>query len=356
MPNVELPPFPDRIPTVPLVVIDYQLIKAGHASEIERLFRAGKDLGFWYLKNHGVEDRTEDMFDMGAETMALPMKEKMAFEQGDSGRSFGYKCAGAVATDENGSPDTIESINIARDDALAWPEVVHRTYPSTVNDRMESTIKPFIEKSVEINNTLLDAFNKKLGLPDGTLVSKHTLEEHTSSEARCIKAPPNQHLSNVKVSLDAHSDYGTITFLHNRVIGGLQVLLPGTEEWRAVKPIPGHAICNLGDAMVIFSGGILRSNMHRVVPPPVEQSHHERWSMAYFTRPGNGVILEPLDSPIVADAVSKAAPGQYNTGATAKDWFERRIRNRRLANRKGPETWWASRGTEHSGNKTISYD
>ena len=46
-PTTELPPFPDRIPTVPLVVIDYQLIKAGHASEIERLFRAGKELGFW---------------------------------------------------------------------------------------------------------------------------------------------------------------------------------------------------------------------------------------------------------------------------------------------------------------------
>lgn len=31
------------------------------------------------------------------------------------------------------------------------------------------------------------------------------------------------------------------------------------------KPLPGHAICNLGDAMFFFSGGILRSNIHRVV-------------------------------------------------------------------------------------------
>ena len=29
------------------------------------------------------------MFDMGAETMALPMEEKMKFEQGDGGMSFG---------------------------------------------------------------------------------------------------------------------------------------------------------------------------------------------------------------------------------------------------------------------------
>lgn len=30
------------------------------------------------------------MFDMGAETMDLPIEEKMKFEQGDDGMSFGY--------------------------------------------------------------------------------------------------------------------------------------------------------------------------------------------------------------------------------------------------------------------------
>jgi isopenicillin N synthase-like dioxygenase len=73
---------------------------------------------------------------------------------------------------------------------------------------------------------------------------------------------------------------GRQSFLHNR-LGGLQVLPPGTDEWKYVKvgrcpcsnrvlglpfqPMPGHAICNLGDAMAIFSAGILRSNLHRVV-------------------------------------------------------------------------------------------
>lgn len=41
------------------------------------------------LKNHGVLDEANGMFDMGAETMALPMEEKMKFEQGDDGMSFG---------------------------------------------------------------------------------------------------------------------------------------------------------------------------------------------------------------------------------------------------------------------------
>lgn len=30
------------------------------------------------------------MFDVGAETMALPLEEKMKFEQGDEGGSFGF--------------------------------------------------------------------------------------------------------------------------------------------------------------------------------------------------------------------------------------------------------------------------
>lgn len=30
------------------------------------------------------------MFEMGAETMRLPLEEKMKYEQGDSGLSFGY--------------------------------------------------------------------------------------------------------------------------------------------------------------------------------------------------------------------------------------------------------------------------
>jgi hypothetical protein len=39
------------------------------------------------LKNHGVD--TQPMWEIGETTMALPLDEKMKFEQGDSGNSFG---------------------------------------------------------------------------------------------------------------------------------------------------------------------------------------------------------------------------------------------------------------------------
>lgn len=160
-------PFPEDVPTHPLLVVDYEQIRAGKEEEIDTLWEAATKLGFWYLKNHGADELVEDMFAMGAETMALPMEEKMKYEQGDGGLSCGYKKVGANATDETGALDTVEFINIAKDDALAWPQIAHRTYPSTVNARMDSTIKPFVRKSIEINNTLLGVLNDRLGVQRG---------------------------------------------------------------------------------------------------------------------------------------------------------------------------------------------
>jgi len=214
---------------------------------------------------------------------------------------------------------------------------------------MESTIKPFACKSLEINNTLLSVLNDRLGLPAGALAKRHLINEYSGSEARCIKTPPMPiGTPDSKAALGAHTDFGSLSFLHNR-LGGLQVMVPGTQTWQYVKPIPGHAICNLGDAMTIFSGGILKSNLHRVVSPPKDQARYVRWSLAFFTRPGDSVELRALkdESPLIANAVAENAEKDFDTGVTSKEWFARRVRNQRIKNRKGPETWRASRGMEH---------
>ena len=48
MPGLTIvPPFPDDVPTYPLLVIDYELIKNGDENEINRLWEAATTLGFW---------------------------------------------------------------------------------------------------------------------------------------------------------------------------------------------------------------------------------------------------------------------------------------------------------------------
>ena len=54
-----------------------------------RLFSSDVEVSSFSLKNHGVEAEADRMFEMGAETMRLPLEEKMKYEQGDEGISFG---------------------------------------------------------------------------------------------------------------------------------------------------------------------------------------------------------------------------------------------------------------------------
>ncbi len=148
----------------------------------------------------------------------------------------------------------MEFINVAKDDALAWPGKVHRDYPSAVKARMESTIKPFVQKSLAVNYTLLDVLGERLGLPKGALEKRHPLDEPSGSEARCIKNPPKpEGISEAQAAIGAHTDFGSLvcirdnvgrryavtdvafqSFLHNR-LGGLQVMVPGTNEWQYVR-------------------------------------------------------------------------------------------------------------------------
>lgn len=40
-------PFPDDVPTHPLVVIDYALVTANDPGELDKLWKAATELGFW---------------------------------------------------------------------------------------------------------------------------------------------------------------------------------------------------------------------------------------------------------------------------------------------------------------------
>jgi len=107
----------------------------------------------------------------------------------------------------------------------------------------------------------MNQLDEHLRLPKGTLASLQRLDRESGSTLRMLRYPP-QPEGDRRTAFLGHTDIGTITILFN-VLGGLQILPPGmeaTEEnWRYVKPEPGCAIINLGDAMVEWSGGILRS-------------------------------------------------------------------------------------------------
>ena len=128
--------------------------------------------------------------------------------------------------------------------------------------------------------------------------------------------PPGDHGS----SLVGHTDYGSITLL-SCVLGGLQTLPPGASNedahWQYVKPEPNCVIVNLGDAMVEWSGDILRSNEHRVVSPPGKQTEYERFSIAYLLRPVRSVSMNRLVGGIIPSA---AQDDKEDLSMSAEEW------------------------------------
>jgi isopenicillin N synthase-like dioxygenase len=187
-------------------------------------------------------------------------------------------------------------------------------------------LKSFITTAHSIVTLVLDLLNEHLELPPSTLSNLHRIQQISGDQVRFIRAPP-QPKDDRRTALGEHTDFGSVTVLFNRV-GGLQILPPGEDaEWCFVRPLPGHAIVNLGDAMVKFTNGLLRSNIHRVVSPPGPQADCTRYSLVYFSRPEDSVLLKRLEGssripPLAADAVEE--------DINSADWIIRRALGRRV--------------------------
>jgi len=222
-------------------------------------------------------------------------------------------------------------------------------------DKHSPLLTHYSQQAHAVQALVLTLVAKRLGLAPSQLHAMHALQRASGDHVRFVRAPP-QPAADRRTALGAHSDFGSVTVLMNR-LGGLQVRLPvgvaarggaaaplcevepSGERWAYVRPLPGHAVVNLGDAMVIFSQGLLRSNVHRVVSPPGAQADVERYSLVYFGRPADDVVLRPLrESAIVAARCKGEEKGDE---VSAKEWILRRALYRRNGAR-----WEDSKGTE----------
>ncbi|EXJ92350.1 hypothetical protein A1O3_00900 [Capronia epimyces CBS 606.96] len=324
----DAPPFPEDVPTAPLLRLSLARLLDRDTQEIDRFVRACEDLGFFYLDLTGPGDSlladADQLFEVGSELFELPLEEKRKYDFMHKNSYFGYKGYGANVVDRSGNLDRNEFYNVSKDDILGisdpWPA-------PGVLDARRPLLKSFISSAHGIVTLVLELLNDHLKLPPKTLQDMHRLEGHSGDQVRFIKAPP-QPRDDRRTALGEHTDFGSVTVLFNR-LGGLQVLPPGRDaQWCYVKPLPNHAIINLGDAMVKFTNGLLRSNIHRVVAPPGQQADRTRYSLVYFNRPEDDVLLKRLDA---SDLIPPLDADEVEEEINSKDWIIRRALGHRIA-------------------------
>ncbi|KAJ5098326.1 hypothetical protein N7532_005327 [Penicillium argentinense] len=324
-----LPPFPDNVSTAPLLRLSLGKLLAGETAEYERLFQASVDIGFFYLdlqdSEHGnsLLSDADDLFQIGERLFELPLEEKMRYDFSAQNSYFGYKGQGVAVVDKSGNLDRNEFYNVSKDDTLGISDRLPA--PDVLHNNREK-LRSFINGSHAIVTLILQVLNDKLALPKDTLTNMHRRQAISGDQVRFIKAPP-QPIDDRRTALGQHTDFGSVTVLFNR-LGGLQVLPPGAEaEWVYVRPLPGHAIINLGDAMVKFTNGLFRSNIHRVAAPPGIQGDSTRYSLVYFARPEDDVMLRRLDG---SNLIPPIEDGQVEEEINSKDWIIRRALGRRV--------------------------
>jgi len=357
----DLPPFPNDVPTAPLLRLSLHRLVEGDEDEVEKLWRACCDLGFFYLdlrggvsskrdsfcddngdgeiNGDGLLQDAEALFRLGAKVFDLPDEEKLRYDFKDQGSYFGYKGLGAGTVDAKGTRDRNEFYNLSKDDHLGISERLPAP-PVLQEEANRALLRSYMRRSHAIVSLLLGQLNSRLGLPPTTLQSLHRLRGVSGDQVRWVRSPP-QPMDDRKTALGEHTDFGSVTVLFNR-LGGLQVLPPHSDQWCFVKPLQGHCVVNLGDAMVKFTAGILRSNIHRVVNPPGAQAELTRMSLVYFCRPEDEVVLKVLEG---SDLIDEKRKGRVEFAGeeliTAKEWILQRAMGRRTGG-----DWAKSGGTE----------
>jgi len=201
-----------------------------------------------------------------------------------------------------------------------------RDYPAEI-EAARPILKSFTKNAHECGMLVLGILAQQLGLEAADFTDRNIFTHPSGDHCRLTKKTPHSADSGA-VGLPSHTDFGSITILFNW-LGGLQIQSYDPErlgEWDYVKPLAGHAIINLGDAMVRFTNGALKSAKHRVVPAPGEQVSVDRHSIVYFVRPANDVMMEPLEKFRAENGFVKVA-GKFQMAdkvLPAGEWMRQR--------------------------------
>jgi isopenicillin N synthase-like dioxygenase len=302
-----------------LPVIDFQPFLQGkpaaRSSVVQAIDHASRELGFFYLTNHGIPQSLIDRaFDCAQQFFALPLarKREIAIERSTCHRGYfsvGGENLDPVAQGEQG--DYKEGIKIGRDLSQAHPLVqaglaLHgpNQWPANLPGWQEN-LQAYFDACQTLGHSLMQAFALALDLPEQYF-------DHCLAEPMATLGPlhyPPHPAPSARLGAGAHTDYGCLTLLAQDNKGGLQVC-NRAGQWIEARPVPGTLLVNIGDMLARWSNDRFASTRHRVI----NRSGQDRYSIPFFYDPDFNADISCLPSCCSADNPARYAPtcgGQY---------------------------------------------
>ena len=271
-------------------VVDIGPLRDGRdpASVAKALHAASRDLGFIYIRGHGIPE------DAIAAARACAMAFFRSPEAGKaavrvSPRHRGWIGPGGAKMDDDQEADLKESFIWGYQDAAGRTPEDHalrgpNLWPDCVPE-MEAHAMAYFREADAVARHLMRGFALGLGLDEGFFLRTCRAPLSRASFVYYPRQPED--LGEARFGVGPHTDFGVLTVLCQDAVGGLQVQT-AKGEWIHAPPIEGTLVVNVGDLLSRWTDGAYVSTPHRVV----NTSGRERLSLVLAFDPDPETMID----------------------------------------------------------------
>jgi len=300
-------------------VIDFGGMLGDDPAEKAKVAAALRDacvnVGFFYIKNHGIPQTVIDRaFAESARFFRISPEDKTAIHVKKSSHLIGY----IGMEEENADPtvgkgDIHEGYDFIAEDADTRYGFMEGDFRKAGN-QWPANLPGFREAMADytvavrlLARRLFAAFALGLDLPEDYFA---TMSDKPMALTRMMYYPSQSGpLDPTHMGVGAHTDHECFTILAQDAVTALQVR-NRRGQWIDAPPIPGAFVVNIGDLMARWTNGAFASTFHRVF----NATGRERYSIPTFIGANADAVIRVLPSCISADKPAKYEPvlaGEY---------------------------------------------
>ncbi|WP_260958180.1 isopenicillin N synthase family dioxygenase [Pseudomonas citri] len=287
---------------IPLIDVSPLIEGTDPQSVADQIGKACEMVGFFYIKNHGVDQQlVEEIYAQAKKFFALPFEAKNQLNVVNSGETLrGYIPMYAENVDPTNTRDFKECFDFGVHEDQVSPFFGPNQMPTEV-PAFAQACNDYHAAMLSLARKLISAIALSLGVP-ADYVEKLQRKPITIQRLLHYPSQAGHDIRQEEIGIGAHTDYGFLTILSQDEVGGLQVR-NRAGEWISATPVKDTFIVNIGDLVQTLTNDRYVSTMHRVI----NNSLVERYSIPFFIDLDFDAMVEAVPTCVTEESPAKYA-------------------------------------------------
>ncbi|CAK7901079.1 hypothetical protein CAAN1_06S02366 [[Candida] anglica] len=328
----------------PLQIVDISEVNKATADE---LLNAATTQGFLFVEGHDfTQEEVDLLFLLSKQFFELPLEYKKKYPINKNNHGYSHMGEEVLDTsDKSKGGDPKEALNFCClnfETGLPSEVIPDWFLEDPVRlEKMKIASKKLYELSVKILRILaigLQIEDTEECKGEDWFASRYHPTKQSGTTFRFLHYPGQKTLNpEAVIRAGAHTDYGSMTLLFQQENQeGLEIYSPVSKGWEPVPFVGANTdkfkgsappiVVNIADQLSYWTGGLLKSTIHRVkFPPKVQETGQPRYSIVFFSHPNDETLLEPVPSPIVRNIKGRGANNDEGKLVTAKQHLDKRL-------------------------------